>query len=121
MLDAAHRIRSGEDFRRIFRAGVRVRSEHLMAHSLRDTDDTHAARVGFIVSKAVGNAVVRNRTKRRLREIMRARLGDLRAGDMFVIRALPHAGQADFAVLSAEVDELLAKAEKKLERRGRRA
>lgn len=92
-----------------------------MAHSLRDTDDTHAARVGFIVSKAVGNAVVRNRTKRRLREIMRARLGELRTGDLFVIRALPHAGRADFAILSAEVDELLIKAEKKLERRGRRA
>lgn len=92
-----------------------------MAHSLRGTDDTHAARVGFIVSKAVGNAVVRNRTKRRLREIMRARLGELRPGDLFVIRALPHAGQADFSVLSAEVDALLVKAEKKLERRGRRA
>ncbi|WP_436327048.1 ribonuclease P protein component [Brevibacterium sp. FAM 27836] len=121
MLDAAHRIRSGEDFRRVFRAGVRVRSEHLMAHCLRGTDDTHAPRVGFIVSKAVGNAVVRNRTKRRLREIMRPRLGELRAGELFVLRALPHAADAEFSVLEAEVDQLLAKAQKKLEHRGRRA
>ncbi|UVI36089.1 ribonuclease P protein component [Brevibacterium spongiae] len=98
-----------------------MRSEHLMAHCLRDTDDTHAARVGFIVSKAVGNAVVRNRTKRRLREIIRPRLGELGAGELFVLRALPHAADAEFAVLATEVEALLAKAHKKLEHRGRRA
>lgn len=91
-----------------------------MAHCLRDTDDTHAARVGIIVSKAVGNAVLRNRTKRRLREIMRARLRELSTGEMLVIRALPQAAEADFSVLEAEVDQLLAKAHEKLERRGRR-
>lgn len=120
MLTDAHRIRSGEDFKRVFKAGVRVRSDHLMAHSLRDTDDAHASRVGFIVSKAVGNAVVRNRTKRRLREIMRARLSRLGDGQMFVIRALPGAGEADFSVLAEEVDSLLAKAQRKLDSRGRR-
>ncbi len=92
-----------------------------MAHSLRDTDDAHATRVGFIVSKAVGNAVVRNRTKRRLREIMRVRLDELSAGELFVVRALPHAAEADFSSLEAEVDELLVKARRKLDRRGRRA
>lgn len=120
MLTEAHRIRSGEDFRRVFRAGVRVRSEHLMAHSLRVTDDAHASRVGFIVSKAVGNAVVRNRTKRRLREIMRARLTELDDGQMFVIRALPNAGEVEFALLAGEVDALLVKAQRKLDSRGRR-
>ena len=65
--------------------------------------------------------VVRNRTKRRLREIMRPRLGELRAGELFVLRALPHAADAEFSVLEAEVDQLLAKAQKKLEHRGRRA
>jgi ribonuclease P protein component len=121
VLTAAHRIRSGEDFRRVFRAGVRVRSEHLMAHSLRDHDDAHATRVGFIVSKAVGNSVVRNRTKRRLREIMRVRLDELSAGELFVLRALPQAAEADFSALESEVDELIVKARKKLDRRGRRA
>lgn len=92
-----------------------------MAHSLRDHDDAHATRVGFIVSKAVGNAVVRNRTKRRLREIMRVRLDELSAGELFVLRALPQAAEADFSALESEVDELIVKARKKLDRRGRRA
>ncbi|MCD1286371.1 ribonuclease P protein component [Brevibacterium sp. GP-SGM9] len=120
MLTAAHRIRSGDDYRRVFRAGIRVRSEHLMAHSLRETDDSHAVRVGFIVSRAVGNAVVRNRVKRRLREIMRVRLDELAPGTLFVIRALPQAGESEFAVLESEVETLLTKAGKKLAGRGRR-
>ncbi|MCF2586409.1 MULTISPECIES: ribonuclease P protein component [Brevibacterium] len=120
MITAAHRIRSGDDFRRVFKAGVRVRSDHLMAHSLIDSDDSHAARVGFIVSKAVGNAVRRNRVKRRLREIMRVRLDSLDPGALFVIRALPQAAEADFSVLESEVTMLMDKAQKKLESRGRR-
>ncbi|MDN5660983.1 MAG: ribonuclease P protein component [Brevibacterium aurantiacum] len=97
-----------------------MRSAHLMAHSLIDTDDSHAARVGFIVSKAVGNAVVRNRVKRRLREIMRVRLDSLDSGALFVIRALPQAADAEFAELESEVTMLMDKALKKLESRGRR-
>ncbi|WP_309130739.1 ribonuclease P protein component [Brevibacterium sp.] len=121
MIPAAHRIRIGEDFKRVFKAGVRVRSEHLMAHCLSDTDDSHAARVGFIVSKAVGNAVRRNRVKRRLREIMHSRLEELEPGCLFVIRAQPNATEADFAQLESEVTMLLTKARRKLLDRGRRA
>ncbi|WP_425339347.1 ribonuclease P protein component [Brevibacterium marinum] len=97
-----------------------MRSGHLMAHSLIDNDDSHAARVGFIVSKAVGNAVRRNRVKRRLREIMRVRLDSLEPGTLFVVRALPHAAGADFTELESEVTLLMDKARKKLESRGRR-
>ncbi len=46
-------------------------------------------RVGFVVSKAVGNAVVRNRVKRRLRHLV-ATL-DAPAGARVVVRALPPA------------------------------
>ena len=91
-----------------------------MAHSLRDTDDSHAARVGFIVSKAVGNAVRRNRVKRRLREIVRPRLDEFEAGSLFVVRALPNAAEAEFSQLKTEVDDLIDKARKKQDR-GRRA
>lgn len=67
-------------------------------------------RVGFVVSKAVGNAVVRNRTKRRLRHLMTERLAALDAGTDVVVRALPAAAGADSARLALELDRLLAKA-----------
>jgi ribonuclease P protein component len=64
-------------------------------------------RVGFVVSKAVGGAVVRNRTKRRLRALAHQRLDQVPAGADIVIRANPTAGQASSSELAAELDVLL--------------
>jgi ribonuclease P protein component len=47
--------------------------------------------VGFVVSKAVGNAVVRNRVRRRLRHLARGQLAKVPAGVNLVVRALPQA------------------------------
>jgi len=66
-------------------------------------------RVGFVVSKAVGGAVVRNRTKRRLRALMAARVDSLPTGTDVVIRANPIAAQANSALLGVELDNLLAR------------
>jgi ribonuclease P protein component len=65
------------------------------------------ALVGFVVSKTVGNAVVRNRVKRRLREIVAARVTRLPQGALLVVRALPPTASADFDVLEAEVERSL--------------
>jgi ribonuclease P protein component len=53
--------------------------------------DGPSTRVGFVVSKAVGNAVVRNRVKRRLRHLAQPRVDVLREPMMVVVRALPTA------------------------------
>jgi ribonuclease P protein component len=60
-------------------------------------------RVGLVVSRAVGNAVVRNRVKRRLRHLLRARLPELPAGSDVVVRALPPAATASSAELDIEL------------------
>ena len=64
-------------------------------------------RVGFVVSKAVGNAVVRNRVRRRLRHLCAQRLDALPPGSVFVVRALPPAATADSALLGRELDAAL--------------
>jgi len=61
-------------------------------------------RVGFVVSKAVGNAVVRHRVARRLRHLAGARLGTLRPGTALVVRALPAAAAATSAELGQDLD-----------------
>src|SRR5699024_7281572 len=65
-------------------------------------------RVGFIVSKAVGGAVVRNRVQRRLRHMMRPRLGDLPNGSLLVVRAKPGAATARFEELDAQLESAIA-------------
>jgi len=64
-------------------------------------------RVGFVVNRAVGGAVVRNRVRRRLRHLMRARLEWLPAGARVVVRANPAAGTSSSAQLAADLDRAL--------------
>jgi ribonuclease P protein component len=61
-------------------------------------------RVGFVVSKAVGNSVVRHRVARRLRHVVRDRLGTVRPGCTLVVRALPSAASAASAELGGDID-----------------
>lgn len=107
MLPAVNRIRLPDEFRSVFRQGTKAGSRQLVVHCLQTPDVAHAPRVGFVVSKAVGNAVVRNRVKRRLRELMRARLPHLGGGLHLVIRALPAAAEADSAKLGRSLDSAL--------------
>lgn len=64
-------------------------------------------RVGFVVSRAVGNAVVRNRVRRRLRHLVRDRLGELPPGAVVVVRALPDAAGASSSELRGDLARCL--------------
>jgi ribonuclease P protein component len=66
-----------------------------------------APRVGFVVSRAIGGSVVRNRVARRLRHLVRSRLPLLPPGTLLVIRALPPAATATSAELATELDSVL--------------
>jgi ribonuclease P protein component len=72
-------------------------------------------RVGFVVSKGVGNAVVRNRTKRRLRAAVATRLAGIPGGVDVVVRAQPAAAQATYAELSEALEPLLHKVIRRIE------
>jgi ribonuclease P protein component len=65
--------------------------------------DERRPRFGFIVSKQVGSAVVRNTVRRRLKAVCAEALGTVRPGVDVVIRALPSAATADFSELRDEV------------------
>ena len=101
MLPDQVRMRSPEEFRLTVRRGVRVARPTLVVHAR--IADSPPAQVGFVVSKAVGNAVTRNRTKRRLRHLAAERLAGLPMTARVVVRALPAAAShpsqvpADFA------------------------
>jgi ribonuclease P protein component len=70
---------------------------------------TSASKVGFVVSKAVGGAVIRHRVARRLRHLMRDRVGVLPAGTLVVVRALPPAATASSRDLGKDLDAVFRK------------
>ncbi|WP_412866923.1 ribonuclease P protein component [Cellulomonas sp. 179-A 9B4 NHS] len=109
MLPAAHRMRRSADFQQTVRRGARGGRPTLVVH-LTTTTDPGPPEVGLVVSRAVGNAVVRNLVRRRLRELVRARLDLLPAGARLVVRAQPAAAAASFATLGSDLDAALRRA-----------
>ena len=60
-----------------------------------------------MVSRAVGNAVIRNRVRRRLRELVRREV--LPGGSLVVIRALPAAAGASYEELRRDLARCLTR------------
>lgn len=105
MLPANARLRRSEEFRAVMRGGARAGRRRLVLHALASAGEPRKA--GFVVSKAVGNSVVRHRVTRRLRHLVAERLGTLPAGSALVVRALPPAAAATSAELGADLDAAL--------------
>jgi ribonuclease P protein component len=101
-----HRITRGEDYRSTVREGRRVGGAYCVTHAVSRTRED-PARFGFIVSKAVGGAVVRNLVRRRLKSIVDRRIASGFAGYDVVFRALPASATAPFAELEREVGRSL--------------
>jgi ribonuclease P protein component len=126
VLSRTSRLTSPADFQTTLRRGRRAGSRSLVVHlvvpapasrrSADPVDPARPARVGFVVSRAVGGAVVRNQVKRRLRHLSRDLLPQLPSGALLVVRALPAARTASYAELRAELGHGL---ERVLERGGR--
>ncbi|GAA0916877.1 ribonuclease P protein component [Nonomuraea longicatena] len=105
MLSRHSRMRKGEDFAAAIKRGRRAGRPTLVLHLRVSGEETPL--VGFVVSRAVGGAVVRNKVKRRLRHLIRDRLDRLPRGSLLVIRANPPAASARFEDLAAELDAAL--------------
>lgn len=113
MLSSSNRLTSPEDFRHTVRRGRRAAGPLLVLHVTAphvDKATNTCPRVGFVVAKSVGPAVVRNQVKRRLRHVMRERVDTLPIGSLLVLRALPGSAHATSGDLAAEVDRCLLRA-----------
>lgn len=65
------RLRRRSDFLLVQSGGIKVHGRHVLAIACQRTAPTLAGRLGLTVTKKIGNAVVRNRIRRMLREWMR--------------------------------------------------
>jgi ribonuclease P protein component len=134
VLPAHARLRRREDFTRVFRTGSRAGRSTLVVHAslgrsapvVSELSSTAvpglasapevtgiagppgaSVQAGFVVSKAVGNAVIRHRVARQLRHLVRDRLTALPPGSAVVVRALPAAAGQSSEVLGRDLDAAL--------------
>jgi ribonuclease P protein component len=119
MLARANRVTKPEDFRRALSSGVKVVGERVAIHAALEpgSNPELPVRIGFIVGKACGSAVIRNQIKRRLKSISRSLLVELKPGTLVVVRALPSSRGSSFQALSEELTRNFASLTRKLERR----
>ncbi|CAB4735311.1 unannotated protein [freshwater metagenome] len=108
MLRAEHRLADAGLFRLATRRGTRRSSPTLVTHLLQREGDAPPL-VGFVVSRAVGNAVVRNRVKRRLRHLAREHVSSLPGSCVLVVRALPASAAASSTALGTDLAGCLAR------------
>lgn len=104
------RLTRRAEFLRVAAKGRKAAMPGLVLQAL-PRDDTAPARLGFTVTKKVGNAVVRNRTRRRLKEAARLLFQDQSVAGMDLVLIGRGATRSrDFATLQADLRRALAKA-----------
>jgi ribonuclease P protein component len=100
-------VRRGE-FDAVYRAGKRRSSSHFTVFFRANHEP--ASRFGFSIKKALGGAVLRNRIRRRVREIVRCHRAEIPVGWDFVIHPKGSVARGNFAALTADLLRVLRSA-----------
>lgn len=100
-------MRRGE-FDAVYRAGKRRSSSHFTVFFR--ANELPQSRFGFSIKKVLGGAVVRNRIRRRLREIVRCHRLEISTGWDIVIHPKSSVAKAAFATMEADLLRLLKSA-----------
>ena len=116
----ADRLRNSREFLKLQRGGARYQSGHFVFYYGLDRTDDERSRLGITVSRRIGNAVVRNRLKRRVRECYRLKLrAMLPTGATMIVIARNGAGNLDWATTERELSAGANALRRKLDERQR--
>jgi ribonuclease P protein component len=108
VLARPNRLTRGAEYKAVVRRGRRCAAVHTVTY-VTSSGEPSTPRFGFIVSRQVGSAVVRNTVRRRLKAVCAESLATIGPGNDIVIRALPTAATASFGDLRDEVSRCLAR------------
>jgi len=97
----SRRLTRASEYERVKRDGL-VRRGKLLTLSTTVVENSGLCRVGFVTSRRLGSAIVRNRVRRRLREIVRQHQHDLRQDSWMVVIAKRDAANASYRALEDE-------------------
>lgn len=105
-LHRSERLTAAADFTRCYHHGRRLRTQYFTVYAYYRGEGV--SRLGLAVGKAVGMAVVRNRVKRRLRELFRRQKALVPSGYDLFVRAVPASALTSYAGLEAAWREAMA-------------
>ena len=111
-VDKQHRLRRKTDFDAVYKTG-RTTSDRLLVVRVQPRPTENGAdptRFGFVTTRALGNAVARNKIKRRLRAATHALRSDITPGHDIIISARKPASDAPYQTLAQSLRTLLTRA-----------
>ncbi|RAV19528.1 ribonuclease P protein component [Paenibacillus contaminans] len=111
-----YRLAKREDFNHVYRRGKSVANQQFVLYAMAQPKQEHF-RLGVSVSKKIGNAVVRNRIRRMMKEIVRLHIPEIDGGVDFIIIARKPAADLEYAQMEKSIMHVLKRA--KLRENGR--
>ena len=108
MLKRINRLKKRYQFNYVYKSGEHFSGEHMVLYVV--SSKTKNIKVGLAVTKKIGHAVVRNRVRRKLREIIKKQVPTLKQNYNIIVVARENISEASFDKLSAEFLKLLKKA-----------
>ena len=110
VLPKENRLKRNKDFEQVFKKGKGLRKDFLFLKVLKKEEESEP-KFGFVVSQKISKkAVLRNKAKRKLREIVRKRIKKIKKGVDGVLVALPGIEKKSFKELERTIIELFEKA-----------
>lgn len=104
-------IKKNKEFRKVYNHGYSAADKNVVIYKIKNSSST--ARFGYTVSKKIGKAVVRNKIRRRLKEICRLNIDKFDQGYDYIIIARIPAKRCSYWELQESVFKVLKKLKRK--------
>lgn len=103
-----NKLRKNYEFKKVYKEGRYYADKYVVIYVIKNNMGLN--RIGLSVSKKVGNSVVRNRVRRRMKEIYRRFAGTTKQGYDIVFTARIGIGSVDFSVIENSMEAALKRA-----------
>ncbi|MTI80691.1 MAG: ribonuclease P protein component [Firmicutes bacterium] len=105
-------LKNNRDFRKIYKYGYSAADKNIVIYKLKNKS-SNELRIGFTVSKKIGNAVIRNKVKRKLKEISRLNIDQFDNFFNYIIIARIPSSECTYKQLEYSVYKVLKRLKKR--------